>query len=130
MCNVTSGIIVHPKVIQKHLYDELPFLATEQILMEAVKRGKDRQAAHERLRIHSFETSHRIKEEGGSNDLLERIVQDPEIGLSKDEVEELIDIKHFIGRAIEQAHEFLNEEVAPVIKKHKEIANFVADIKL
>ncbi len=130
MCNITAGIIVHPKIIQRHLHEELPFLATEQILMEAVKRGKDRQTVHERLRLHSLETSHRIKEEGGSNDLLTRITADPEIGLSKAEIDRLTDIKHFIGRAIEQTHEFLNEEVAPVIKKHQDIANYISEIKL
>jgi adenylosuccinate lyase len=130
MCNVTSGIIVHPKVIQKHLRDELPFLATEQILMEAVRHGKDRQTIHERLRIHSLETSRRIKEEGGSNDLLERMSQDPEIGLSLVEINKLLDIRHFIGRAIEQTHDFLNEEVGPLIKKYQDIATFVAEIKL
>ena len=130
LCNVTAGMIVHPKIIQRHLNDELPFLATEQILMEAAKRGKDRQSVHERLRIHSLQASHRIKEEGGTNDLLERIAQDPEIGLSKDEIAEGIDIKHFMGRAIEQTHEFLNEEVSPMLNKYKEIANFIAEIKL
>jgi adenylosuccinate lyase len=130
MCNVTSGIIVHPKIIQKHLNEELPFLATEQILMEAIKHGKDRQTVHERLRIHSFGASHRIKEEGGSNDLLERISQDPEIGLSKAEISKLVDVKRFIGRAVEQTYDFLNEEVAPVVKKYQDIATFVAEIKL
>src|ERR1700722_11884282 len=130
LCNVTAGIIVHPKVIQKHLDDELPFLATEQILMEAAKRGKDRQAVHEKLRIHSLETSRRIKEEGKSNDLIERIAQDKEIGLSHDEIKKLTDIKQFIGRAIEQTQEFLNEEVSPVIQKYKEIATFVSEITL
>jgi adenylosuccinate lyase len=130
MCNITAGIIVHPKIIQRHLHEELPFLATEQILMEAVKRGKDRQTIHERLRLHSLETSHRIKEEGGSNDLLTRIAADSEIGLSKAEIDGLTNIKHFIGRAIEQTHEFLNEEVAPVLKKHQDIANYTAEIKL
>ncbi len=130
MCNITAGIIVHPKIIQRHLHEELPFLATEQILMEAVKRGKDRQTVHERLRLHSLETSHRIKEEGGANDLLTRITADPAIGLSKAEIDRLTDIKHFIGRAIEQTHEFLNEEVAPIIKKHQDIANYIAEIKL
>lgn len=130
MCNITAGIIVHPKVIQKHLHDELPFLATEQILMEAVNRGKDRQTVHERLRIHSLETSHRIKEEGGSNDLLQRIAQDAEIGLSEPEINALTDIQNFIGRSIEQTHEFLNAEVASVIQNHKEIATYVSEIKL
>ena len=130
LCNITAGIIVHPKVIEKHLHDELPFLATEHIMMEAVQRGKDRQAVHERLRIHSLESSRRIKEEGLSCDLLERIVKDKEIGLSKAEINELTHIKHFIGRAIEQTHEFLNEEVTPILKKNKAIKPFTAEIQL
>ncbi len=128
LCNITAGIIVHPKVIEKHLHDELPFLATEQILMEAVKQGKDRQNVHERLRIHSLETSHRIKEEGKANNLLEKIAKDPAIGLSAAKIKKLTNIKHFIGRAVEQTHEFLNEEVGPIIKKYKEIGTFVAEI--
>jgi adenylosuccinate lyase len=129
MCNITAGLIVHPKIIQKHLHDELPFLTTEQILMEAVTRGKDRQSVHERLRIHSLASGRRIKEEGLLNDLLKRIAQDGEIGLSETEIGELTDVKNFIGRAIEQTHEFLNEEVAPLIKKHKEIATYIAEVK-
>jgi adenylosuccinate lyase len=130
LCNITAGIIVHPRVIQKHLHDELPFLATEQILMETVRRGKDRQSIHERLRIHSLEMSRLIKEEGQANDLLKRIAQDEEIGLSLAEVNALTDVKLFLGRAVEQTHEFLNEEVGPTIKKYKEIANYIAEIKL
>jgi adenylosuccinate lyase len=129
MCNITAGLIVHPKIIQRHLHDELPFLATEQVLMEAVRRGNDRQVVHERLRIHSLESSHVIKEKGRPNDLLQRIAQDAEIGLSEAEINQLTDIKRFIGRAIEQTHDFLNEEIAPLIKKHREIATYVAEIK-
>ena len=127
---MTAGLIVHPKVIEKHLHDELPFLATEHILMEAVKRGKDRQVVHEKLRIHSLESSRKIKEEGQPCDLLERLVHDQEIGLSKAEIIELSNVKHFIGRAVEQTHEFLKEEVSPLLHKHKEIAPIIADIKL
>lgn len=130
ICNITAGMIVHPKVIERHLQDELPFLATEQILMESVKRGKDRQAVHERLRLHSNETGRRMKEEGLSNDLLIRIAGDSEIGLSSSEVQQQMHIKHFIGCAAEQTHEFLNVEVAPVLKKHKEISSYLSDIKL
>ncbi len=130
LCNITAGLIVHPKVIERHLTDELPFLATENILMEAVKQGKDRQSVHERLRIHSHEASHRIKEEGKTNDLLTRIVQDKEIGLTDGKIKELCNIKHFIGRSIEQTHEFLNDEVQPTLKKYEGIANFVAEVKL
>lgn len=130
LCNITTGIIVHPKVIEKHLHDELPFLATEHILMESVQRGKDRQAVHEHLRVHSLESSRRIKEEGLPCDLLERIVKDKQIGLSKAEITELTHIKHFIGRAVEQTHDFLNEEVAPILKKYKTIKPFTAEIQL
>jgi adenylosuccinate lyase len=130
LCNITAGMIVHPKVIEKHLRDELPFLATEQIMMEAAKTGKDRQAIHERLRIHSLESSRRIKEEGLPCDLIERIATDPEIGLTAAEIQEQIQIKHFIGRAIEQTHEFLSNEVAPVIKKHQDISSYASEIKL
>lgn len=130
MINITAGMIVHPKVIERHLHDELPFLATEQILMEAVKRGKDRQVVHERLRIHSFEASRRIKEEGLTCDLIERIADDRDIGLTLAEIQQLTEIKHFIGRAIEQTHEFLDAEVAPLIQKHKNIAYYSSEIEL
>ena len=130
LCNVTAGLIVHPKVIEKHLRDEFPFLATEHILMEAVKRGKDRQVVHEKLRVHSHESSQKIKEEGSACDLLERLAQDKEIGLTKAEIAELSHVKHFIGRAVEQTHEFLKEEVSPLLHKHKEISPFIAEIKL
>lgn len=130
MCNITAGLIVHRKIIEKHLRDELPFLATEHLLMEAVKQGKDRQAVHERLRIHSLESSRRIKEEGLECDLIARIAADPEIPLTAPEIQEQMDVKHFIGRAIEQTHEFLNDEVAPVINKHKDIGNYLSEIKL
>jgi adenylosuccinate lyase len=130
LCNVTAGLIVHPKVIERNLQSELPFLATEQILMEAVKAGKDRQSVHERLRIHSLEVSRRIKEEGKENDLLVRIAEDKEIGLSSGQIKDLCQVKHFIGRAIEQTHEFLNEEIQPVLKKYEGIATFVAEVKL
>lgn len=129
LCNITKEMIVHPRVIEKHLHDELPFLATEQILMECVKRGKDRQEIHEKLRIHSLEASRLIKEEGKSCDLFDRLARDPAIGLTAQELSHLSQIKNFIGRAIEQTHDFLNEEVAPVLAKHKQIGNYLADIK-
>lgn len=130
LCNVTAGLIVHPKIIEKHLADELPFLATEHILMEAVKQGKDRQAVHERLRIHSLETSRKIKEEGLASDLLERMATDPAIGLTVAQIHEQMKIKHFIGRAIEQTHEFLSEQVNPILKKHKDISAYQSQINL
>ncbi len=130
MCDITSGMIVHPNVIAKHLNDELPFLATEQILMAAVKKGKDRQVVHERLRIHSLEASRKIKEEGLSNHLLEQIAKDSKIGMSEEEIHEITQAEHFIGRAVEQTREFLKEEVAPILKKHHHIPIYRSDIKL
>lgn len=129
LCNITAGIIVHPKIIEKHLQDELPFLATELILMEAVKRGKDRQSVHERLRVHSLEASRLIKEEARPCDLLERIAKDLEIGLSFSEISKLTHVEHFIGRAVEQTQEFLSEEIDPALKKHLDIRPFTADIQ-
>lgn len=128
MCNITAGILIHPKIIEKHLNEELPFLATEHILMEAVKKGKDRQKVHERLRLHSLESSKRIKEEGFPCDLSERIAQDPDIGLTDQELKTVMHLKHFIGRSVEQTQEFLNEEVNPVLEKHKGIAPYLSDI--
>ena len=123
-------MIVHRRVVEKHLAEELPFLATEHILMEAVKRGKDRQIVHERLRVHSFEASRLIKEEGKPCDLFERISQDPAIGLSRDEIQNIGQTRHFLGRAIEQTHDFLNEEVSPILKKFHEIAPYSAVVEL
>lgn len=130
LCNVTEGLIVHPKVIEKHLEEELPFLATEHLLMKAVKAGKDRQAVHERLRVHSLETSRKIKEEGLSGDLLERIATDPAIGLTVSEIHEEMHARHFIGRASEQTHEFLQDHVGPALKKHSSIHAYHSQIQL
>lgn len=121
LCNVTANLVVHPKMIEKHLNDELPFLATENILMEAVKAGKDRQQVHERLRIHSLEASKQIKEQGQHNDLLQQIAKDNSIGLTLQQIQEFARPEHFIGRAVEQVHSFLNDEVAPILLRYQEI---------
>ncbi|MBS0653790.1 MAG: adenylosuccinate lyase [Verrucomicrobia bacterium] len=121
LCNVTADLVVHPKMIEKHLNEELPFLATEQILMEAVKSGKDRQQVHERLRIHSLDTSKQIKEHGQPNDLFQRIAKDTAIGFTLQQIQELARPEHFIGRSVEQVHSFLNDEVAPVLHRYQEI---------
>jgi adenylosuccinate lyase len=128
LCNITAGMILHPKIIDNHVRDELPFLATEHILMEAVKRGKDRQTVHERLRLHSLESSRRIKEEGLSNNLPELIAEDGEIGLSLEEIKELMHVKHFIGRSLEQTREFLSDEVDAVLQKYADLPAYTAEI--
>jgi len=130
LCNITADLVVYPKVIEQHLRQELPFLATEQILMHAVKKGKDRQVVHERLRIHSLEDSRRIKEEGLPSNLLHQIARDPAIGLKEGEIEELTNATHFIGRAIEQTHAFLDDAATSVLLKYKEIGTYLADIDL
>jgi len=128
LLSVTKGLIVYPKMIEKHLHAELPFLATESFLMAAVKKGKDRQKVHERLRIHSLEVGRRIKEEGLENDLLTRIAHDPEIALSQKEIQELLSSVHIIGLSEEQTHDFLTQEIAPLLAKHTHLQDNTPDI--
>jgi len=110
--NVVEGLVVYPKVVARHLEQELPFLATEEILMAATKAGGDRQQLHERIRVHSQEAARRIKEEGQANDLLERLASDP--AFAGIDVRGLVDPRRFVGRAAEQVDEFLSEVVAPI----------------
>ncbi|MDP4179907.1 MAG: adenylosuccinate lyase [Bacillota bacterium] len=117
--NVASGMVVYPKVIEKHLMEELPFMATENIMMEAVKRGGDRQELHERIRIHSMEAGKQVKVEGNKNDLVKRIADDPIFGLTIEEISSVLEPKNYIGRAPEQVDDFVNECVLPVLEKNK-----------
>ena len=117
--NVSSGLVVHRRNVARHLEAELPFLATENILMAAVKKGKDRQELHERIRVHSRATADRIAEEGENNDLLERIAADPLFGLTPDEIKSIVRPEEFIGVAPEQVERFLAEEIDPVIRNEK-----------
>lgn len=130
LINVASNLTLYPKMIQKHLEEELPFMALETILVEAVKKGKDRQSVHERLRLHSREASRRIKEEGLPPDLLERIERDKSIGLSKKEIEKLMKVENFYGLAEEQTHHFLESEVAPILKKFKKLNGPIPSVEL
>lgn len=107
MERVTNGLVVNKAVIDNHIAHELPFMATENILMTAVKKGGNRQALHERIRVHSQESARRIKQEGESNDLLDRIQNDPSFGLSSEEILNLVQVKEFIGRSPEQVEEYL-----------------------
>lgn len=119
--NVSSGLVVYPKVIAKHLDDELPFMATETILMAATRAGGDRQELHEAIRLHSIAAGARIKEEGLDNDMLERIKVDPLFACVRDQLEELCDATKFIGRAPEQVDEFLAQEVRPALTRRKDM---------
>ncbi len=113
--NVSSGFVVYPKVIHKHVMDELPFMATENIMMEAVKHGGDRQELHEQIRMHSMDAGKRVKVDGESNDLIERIAADPLFGMSLEAIQAVLDPKNYIGRSPEQVVEFIENEVKPVL---------------
>ena len=116
--NVASGLVVHPKVIEKHVLEELPFMASENILMDAVKRGGDRQVLHERIRVLSQEAGYSVKELGLPNDLIERMAADPAFGMTQEELSAHLDPAAYIGRCPEQVEEFLTGEVAPVLEKY------------
>ena len=113
--NVAEGFVVYPKVILKHVMDELPFMATENIMMEAVKNGGDRQELHEQIRKHSMDAGRRVKVEGEHNDLIERIAGDPLFGMSLETLNSVLEPKNYIGRCPQQVAEFIENEVKPVL---------------
>lgn len=117
--NVTSGLVVHPKVVAKRLEEELPFMATETILMAATRAGGDRQELHEAIRLHSIAAGARVKDEGLHNDMLERIAKDPLFESIHTQLDELCDPSHFVGRAPQQVTEFLNEHVLPALRERE-----------
>ena len=119
--NVTDGMVVYPKIIERRLREYLPFLATENILMEAVKRGGDRQALHEKIRQHSMESSRRMKEEGADCDLLERLACDPAFGMTMEHLQTVLDPKLYIGRCPEQVDEFLRDYIQPIFDREGDV---------
>ena len=126
--NVTDGLVVYPKVIEQRLRKELPFMATENIMMEAVKRGGDRQELHEKIRQHSMAASRVVKEEGGENYLLERIANDKSFGVTLEELEAILQPSKYVGRAPEQTTDFLNEVVYPAIAPYENVEDEKAEI--
>lgn len=128
--NVSDGLVVYPKVIEQRLKKELPFMATENIMMDAVKRGADRQELHERIRIHSMAASKVVKEEGGDNDLLERIAADPIFGVTMEELKEIMQPEKYVGRAPQQTERFIGHEVADVLKKYGDLKVEQAEINV
>lgn len=118
--NIIGNLTVYPKMIEKHLKEELPFMAAENILMYCVKKGGDRQSLHERIRLHAVEAAEKMKEEGGDNDFISRILADSYFGLTDCEMESLLDVRQFIGRAKEQTEEFL-ADVAPILQRNREL---------
>ena len=128
--NVVDGLVVYPKVIEKRLMSELPFMATENIMMDAVKAGGDRQELHERIRELSMEAGRNIKVEGKDNNLLELIAADPSFNLSLEELQKTMDPMRYVGRAPQQVEEFLNEVIRPILKENEEILGLKAEINV
>ena len=128
--NVASGLVVYEKMIERHIQSELPFMATENILMEAVKRGGDRQDLHEKIRKYSIEAGRNVKEFGKENNLIELISNDPSFKLSKEEIEAILDPKKFVGRAPSQVQEYYYEYVKPILEKYKDELNFESQVDI
>ncbi|WP_101696616.1 adenylosuccinate lyase [Clostridium minihomine] len=128
--NVADGLVVYPRVIEQHLRRELPFMATENIMMDAVKRGADRQQLHERIRVHSMEAARVIKEQGEENDLLDRIAADEIFGVTKEELSTLVDPSQYTGCAAMQTQEFISAVVNPILKEYDSIEIKKAEINL
>ena len=128
--NIAESMVVYDKVIAKHVNEELPFMATENIMMECTKRGCDRQELHERIREHSMAAAKRVKGEGLSNDLMERIMADDYFKLTKEEILDIIDPLKFIGRAPSQVVEFIDEYVTPIINENKDALEIKSEINV
>ena len=119
--NVVDGLVVYPKVILKHMMAELPFMATENIMMDAVKAGGDRQELHEKLRVHSQAAARVVKEEGGKNDLIDRICADPAFMITREEVEAILRPEQFTGRSCEQVEEYLRDVIRPLLAENADL---------
>lgn len=128
--NVVDGLVVYPKVIEKRLMSELPFMATENIMMDAVKAGGDRQELHERIRELSMEAGRNVKEKGLDNNLLELIAADPAFNLTLDELKKTMDPAKYTGRASVQVEAFLENVVKPVLDANKDVLGMTAEINV
>lgn len=128
--NVVDGLVVYPKVIEKRLMSELPFMATENIMMDAVKAGGDRQELHERIRELSMEAGRNVKEKGLDNNLLELIAADPAFNLTLDELKKTMDPAKYTGRASVQVEAFLENVVKPVLDANEDVLGMTAEINV
>ena len=126
--NVVDGLVVYPKVIEKHMMAELPFMATENIMMDAVKAGGDRQELHERIRVLSMEAGKHVKEEGKENNLLELIAADPAFNMTLEELQKSMEPSRYVGRAPRQVDNFLKNVVNPILEENKELLGVKAEI--
>ncbi len=121
LLNVTDGLVVYEKVVRARVMNELPFMATENVMMDAVKRGGDRQQLHEKLRVHSQAAARRVKEEGLPNDLMDRIAADPAFRVTRQDLDALLDPARFTGRSEEQVDEFLRDIVRPLLAQNRDL---------
>ena len=128
--NISENLVVYPNVINAHLMKELPFMATETILMDCVKLGGDRQELHEAIRVHSMEAAKLVKSEGKGNDLLERIANDPLFPMDKEQLAQLMNPKAFVGRSVQQVEEYNADVILPLLEKEREVLGIHADIKV
>ena len=128
--NVVDGLVVYPKVIQKRLMSELPFMATENIMMDAVKAGGDRQELHEKIRTLSMQAGKNVKEEGLDNNLLELIAQDPAFNMTLEELQKTMDPKKYTGRSEEQVEEFIRDVIQPILKENEDLLGLTAEINV
>jgi adenylosuccinate lyase len=128
--NVVDGLVVYDKVIYQHFMKEIPFMATENIMMDVTKRGGDRQELHEKIRQYSMEAGAKVKKEGKENDLVDRIAADPAFGMTKEMIEEVLEPKNFVGRAPQQTEEFIAEVVKPVLDANRDVLGMVAEINV
>ena len=128
--NVVDGLVVYEKVINRRLMSELPFMATENIMMDAVKAGGDRQEMHEKIRTLSMEAGKNVKEKGLDNNLLELIANDPSFNMSLEDLQKTMDPSKYVGRSPEQVEEFLRDEIQPILDANKEILGLTATINV
>ena len=128
--NIMEGLVVYDKIIEKHIMSELPFMATEYIIMECVKAGGDRQELHERIRVHSMEAGKKVKVEGKDNDLIDRIVNDDYFKLDKAKLLSILEPKNFVGFASEQTVKFIDTEIKPILEKYKTLIGMDSELKV
>lgn len=128
--NILNGIVVYENRIHKHIMEELPFMATEYIIMEEVKAGGDRQEIHETIRVHAMEASKKVKMEGKDNDLIERIMKDSSLKMDKSKIAQVLEPKNFIGFAPIQTEEFIDHEVKPILSKYADLIGAQPDLKV
>lgn len=129
MINVTSGMVVYPEIVRRRVMSELPFMATENIMMDAVKKGGNRQELHEKIRQYSMEAGKKVKEQGLDNDLCERILSDPMFMITKEEMNKIMNPENFIGRSPQQVEEFVAEYVKPILDANRDILNETFEMK-